>query len=444
MTRRDEPGSRVAVFVVTILVVIAGSLVGPVLSAVGPPSQPVSPYGHIDLVPDRDTATGQIDAVRGPIDQKVVVIDTSHGNRLDEAALNPLETAITQAGHRVELVESRADLGFALREADAVIITDPSVPYSPREANVVESFVDRGGRLLLLGEPDQAALSAAGIESAPSHIDSIAPRFGIEFGRSALSDLHENDGNHRNIVGTGTDSAVGSRVDRAVFYTATHVDARGGQAVVVSPATTESDRAGRGPHTLAVRTGNVAAVGDTTFIQRGNYRVENNERLVSNLLRFLLTGDRARDVRDYPFMVPADATVRYTSSIFVSPAQRFKHTLARHGIIVDIELDTGTVLAADTEVLITSYRYLEDHPTVADKAGMSVSDGEVSVPGYTGPSLAVVVIHTPDSGFDLVIVSDTPERTASAIGDIAVGKHADATISNSTIIIRGNPERRFV
>lgn len=432
------------VFVVTILVVIAGSLVGPVITAISPASQPVSPYEAINLVPDRGAGDGQIGSVRGPTEQKVVVIDTSHGNRLDEAALKPLETAMTRAGHRVEYIESRADFEFALRKADAVIITDPSVPYSNREANSVESFVEHGGRLLLLGEPDQALLTAGGVESTPSHIGSIAPRFGIEFGRTALSDLHENDGNHRNIVGTGTDSAVGTGVDRATFYTATHVDVRGGQPIVVSPATTKSDRAGRGPFAVAIRTGNVTAIGDTTFVQRGNYHVADNGQLISNLLRFLLTGDRTRGVQDYPFMVPPDATVRYTSSIFVSPAQRFKHTLATHGINVNIELDTGTVFAANTEVLITSYQYLRNHPTVAERAGIGVSDGEVSVPGYTGPSLAVVVIHTPESGFDLVIVSDTPERTASAIGDIAVGKHADTTISNSTMIIKGNPTRRFV
>jgi hypothetical protein len=51
-----------------------------------------------------------------------------------------------------------------------------------------------------------------------------------------------------------------------------------------------------GPHPLAVRTENVVAVGDATFFEGANYRVADNDRLVSNLVSFLVSGDRTRGV----------------------------------------------------------------------------------------------------------------------------------------------------
>lgn len=444
MRRLASRDLRLTVFITTVFLIIMGFLVGPAITAVLPPRDPVSPYDTMELVPSQIPATGQLTMGGNPGDGKTVVLDTSHGNRVTKTELMPVINAITRAGHRVEVVETKADFAFAVRKADALIIADPAEPYAPSEADAVEAFVDQGGRLLLLGEPNQAFLEGTQLRSAQSHIASVAIRFGIDFGREALFDLAVNDGNHRNIVGVGTDTELSAGVDQVAFFTATHVSARDGHAVVLAPATTAGDRSGDAPRALAVRTGNVTAIGDTTFLRNENSRVANNGAFVSNLLAFLSGGDRGRPITAYPFMVREEATVRYTSPLFVSPAQRFKHTLGTHGIPVTIELERRAVLPADTDVLITSYSYLDQHPRVADSAGIDVSGDEVSVPGYSGSSLAVVIVHMPDSGFDLVIVSDTPERTASAIGDIAVGKHPNSTVSNSTMIIQGNPERRFV
>ncbi|NIS29664.1 MAG: DUF4350 domain-containing protein, partial [Actinobacteria bacterium] len=66
-------------------------------------------------------------------------------------------------GYEVELLEARDDFDRELSRADAFVVIDPGVSYSDAEATRVEAFVDRGGRLLLVGEPTQAAIASFGL-----------------------------------------------------------------------------------------------------------------------------------------------------------------------------------------------------------------------------------------------------------------------------------------
>lgn len=439
------PRSRAAVFAITVLVVITGSVGGPVWGEIGTNDPAVRPmYAPAEIVPDRDKATGHIGSRAHGTAGGTVVVDMSHGNRVDEAELQPVVSAITSAGSTVKYAETTAEFRTALHAADALVIIDPGEPYKPKEIDAVETFADNGGRVLLLGEPTRGNLAEGGGRTDRSYVHSISARFGIDFGVGALYDLTENAGNHRNIVATGTDASLAAGVDRTAFYTATPVTIRDGQRLLLAPATTQSDRTGNGPFALAVRAGNVTAVGDSTFVTGGKFRVADNDRLLSNIVSFLLTGNRTRTVLEYPFMIRDDATIRYTSPLLLSTAQRLNNGLREQGLEATIELERRAALPWNTDVLVTSFSYLETHPRVAAHAGIRATDGEVSVPGYTGSSSAVVVVHIPESGYDLVVVSDTPERTADAIGDIAEGEHRDAAVSDSTIVIKGAPDTVFV
>ena len=75
-----------------------------------------------------------------------------------------------------------------LRKADSFAVIAPRSSYSESEAALVESFVRKGGKLLLVSDP-----------SRPQQINSLAEWFGLDFLPDYLYNTIDYDLNFRNI-----------------------------------------------------------------------------------------------------------------------------------------------------------------------------------------------------------------------------------------------------
>jgi len=234
---------------------------------------------------------------------KVVVVDVAHAGDIDREALTPLVSTLTENGatvrYHVGERQNGRPLNESLRSADALVVLGAEQRYTESELNGLAAFSDAGGRVLLLNEPSQASPAGLGLlrpvasDSVTKPMAPLASQYGLAYGNGYLYNMHEYDTNYRNVYATPTsDTALTEGVDRTVFYAAVPVE--GGDAVVTATEqTTLSQTRRQDTYGVVARSGNVVAVGDTNVLtQEFLYRAD-NERLVGNLLDFLVTGEKS-------------------------------------------------------------------------------------------------------------------------------------------------------
>ena len=230
-----------------------------------------------------------------------VVIDVDVPSR---SRLGPLTEALSKANHDVAYPDG--DLESALEGADALVVVDPETSYSADELDAIESFAEAGGRVVIFGNPNRFEVTVGALGSSLSERESelrgIGGRFDLRFDTRYVYDQERNDGNYRHVLASPPADASltdgnGSIADaeRVVLYTPTEVRSTGdGEPVLVtSPTARTADSDTQRRHTLAVRDGNVLAIGDARFIAADRYNVGDNDEFLAGVVEFLVTGDRS-------------------------------------------------------------------------------------------------------------------------------------------------------
>jgi len=195
-----------------------------------------------------------------------VVVDLSHGNRVSMWVL----------------VES------ALDGSSGLIVAAPTEAYSAEERKRIEEFVVDGRMLLLFFDPSSEYLE---IPALLGPINSLANHFGLSFAKGYLYDEEEHYGLYRNIyVRQFANTSLTGNLGGLVLFTAAHVRSSGGGAAWTSGSTYSSTAERSGGYTpiaLAELNGTVAAFGDLTFLMEPYCYVEDNYRLILNLVSAL-------------------------------------------------------------------------------------------------------------------------------------------------------------
>lgn len=438
---------RIAVIVLVALVVVVAATVIPPAVAPSDDIEPVEnpAYDLSTILPEEPEATGDVSVAEAP-DRGTVLIDLAHGNRLTEEEIQPLTTAIRDAGYRVEFLDSGRELDEKLSEADAFVVIDPGEGYTDREVDTVESFVEKGGRLALFGEPTQGAIAGplVGIAVQTNHLESIADPFGIDFDSGYLFNMRDNDGIYQNVFANATSTqGVVSGVDRVAMYLATRVSARDGRRILVTGDGTRLIRGDApGQYSVGVRTGNVLAFGDATFLTGGNYQVVDNDRLIGNVVSFLVEGERRRTLLDFPANVEDDPSIRYSSAGLLEAAQTLGEAFRGGGDAPGLVLEDGEITPGETDVLLATFDDLANRTSPG--TGVQLSGDRVSVPGYSADQEDVTIVHTPaGSEIDVVIAADTVSGAEDAATALAEGTLAQYAISNSTLVLTGDTDGGF-
>lgn len=311
MSYGREVAKRVVVAAVVALLVVAGAAVIPALS--GPTGRTVSDgpdhpeYASDDLDPERLESTGQPSP--DTEDVGTVVFDTSHSNRFNQEDVSSLTTAITQSGGEVKFTGFSSNLNSSLEDADVFVVIDPASRYGDDDLEVIREFVDNGGRLVLVSEPNRKALQAQGFGVAlvtrRSRITELASEFGFSFGTEYIYDMENNDGNFKNPVASATekhaDSPLLEDVEQTTMYTATSVRVDRGKVLLRTADTAQRGEGGteRGFPVAAVnRQGNVLAVGDKTFLSDRYDSVADNDVFIARMVEFMAGADHDPRVSD--------------------------------------------------------------------------------------------------------------------------------------------------
>lgn len=254
--------------------------------------------------------TGQI-SMSANAEGNLVLIDLAHQNQITEDQLGPVIRTLTTNGAQVDFLTSEETRGTefneSLREADAFVSISPQETYSENEMDGLSAFENGGGRIVLMQEPKQASVGLVSTliipprsASQPAPMAPLASEFGLSFGNGYLYNMQENDNNYRTVFASpsGSDS-VTEGISQISIREGTTV--HGGTPVLVaSEDSTLSTTRESSQYPIAASSGNVTAIGDTTFFTETGYQEYDNEVLTGNMLDFLVGGDKVEGVPKKP------------------------------------------------------------------------------------------------------------------------------------------------
>ena len=232
----------------------------------------------------------------------LMVIDALHANSFSERELVTLSSWVANRGYEVEIVGDFAPslartrlqlLEQKLRRADSLLVILPRVEYSEAEVELVERFVEKGGKLVLVSDPTR-----------PNRINVLAKRFGIEFQPDYLYNTVEYDQNFRHIfVRDFQPDPLTSGLDTVALYIAGSVRSSG-HGVAFTDTNTRSSLVETAGDFNPIAWGddrNVLAVADFTFMAPPYNSLLDNDKLLSNLADYLTDSQREYHLADFPY-----------------------------------------------------------------------------------------------------------------------------------------------
>ncbi len=250
-------------------------------------------------------------------DGRVVLFDYSHNNQFNFAELDPFLENLALRGARVEIVQDTYDPGERplyerLKYASAYVVIAPQASFSPTTVNLIERFVDRGGRLLVISDPTRNLFDYYYGYFSESYVsealmaDSLLAPFDISYANDFLFNLIENEGNFRHVFfHQFSEDELTDDLSELVFYGARSIQTNSGIALITADEQTRSSQTNAGTDfVVAVRSldGGVVAIGDFSFLTAPYNQVADNQIFIDHLIGFLLNGERSIDLTDYPFV----------------------------------------------------------------------------------------------------------------------------------------------
>ena len=299
------------------------------------------------------------------VQRGLLLVDALHVNGFTEDELTALRSLVADRGYDVEFVgdfdagEAAGEEGVPeegapegevrlesltekLRRADSFVVILPQAAYSGAEAAVVERFVRKGGKLLLVSDP-----------SRPQRLNSLAERFGLDFQPDYLYNVTEYDANFRHIlVRDFQPDQLTLGLDAIALDIAGSIESSGPRLAFAS-SETESSVLDTGQRLSPITWGdsrNVLAIADFSFMVPPSNSLLDNGRLMSNIADYLTDSERTFDLADFPYFYrsgpSSDVDILTGQPSLLNIGLRLKNGLATHGVasrisaVEDLSRDT--------------------------------------------------------------------------------------------------------
>lgn len=259
----------------------------------------------------------------------LVLLDESHQNQFTLDEISYLDGRLAARGYEL-LHHTGGDLRAALRPVTAFVVITPISNFDLDEIQAVADFVDRGGKLLMIGDPTRFTVAfneedifnlTYTLETDKIPLNSLANQFDIIFNGDYLYNTTENEGNFRNIILQGElgESGVTESLEKLVFY--------GSHSIQVGPEATTlltgdentwssaTDRPGGLVLGATSREGRVLALGDIHFLTEPYYTVFDNGQFIAQIADFLTETDGRNFVlADFPYFYQQPVDLLYIGS----------------------------------------------------------------------------------------------------------------------------------
>ena len=366
----------------------------------------------------------------------LLVIDGAHDNDFTQAEVVSLLSRLANRGITVDFMGEPSRFGgfqrvnasdrFSLledklRQAGSLAVIAPQVPYTKEERGLVRRFVDKGGRLLLIGDPTRS-----------QQINSLSEEFGLNFQPGFLYNQVDYDLNHRNIfVRDFFPDPVTEGLTQVAFYTAGAIRSSGPALAYTDGNTFSTVVEGVEPFYPLAKAGqgNVLAVGDLTFMIPPQNSILDNNRLIANIAEFLASAERGFELSDFPYFFDGAVDIVLGGPSLLELGAGLRRTLA--GFQIDAQVRNSETQGNDLVFLglyddsLPVERYL-------NLAGVQV--GETLRTPFT-PDLeprgaALFSLQEQDGRHILIILADTPETLADATARLDSGEFRDIIVSD--------------
>jgi hypothetical protein len=397
-----------------------------------PPAEVTVPFERI-TAPSSGFSTFAEDP---PIRRGLLVLDGVHGNvfRMDEISV--LLSRVADRGYDVEFIgeptptfrsfetlelEQRLHLlDEKLRQADSFVVVLPREPYAKDEVDIVQDFVSKGGKLLLIADPTR-----------PQDINSLAEVFGIAFRPDYLYNTTEYDINFQNIfVRDFRADEITRDLSKIVLYTAGSIDSTGTGLAFTDSATQSSLVVGRTEPFSPLARGSdpsVLAVADLTFMIPPQNSIGDNDRLIANIADFLTQTERVFQLADFPHFFGADVDILLGGDALFDVATRLKSLLG--ALRIESEIQGFEDLTKDT-VFLALYRHAPDVAQYLSPAGVLVSETVRTpfTPELPTEGTALILLNENSQRRVLVILGNTPDALLDMVGRLASGAVRDGLV----------------
>ncbi|MCH7906162.1 MAG: hypothetical protein IIB26_01900 [Chloroflexi bacterium] len=368
----------------------------------------------------------------------VLAVDVVHANNFSEDELAALLSRVTARGYTVEFIGEFSSpfqssvtrlklLRDALRRADSLAIILPGEAYGDEESRLVEQFVEKGGRLLLLGDPTR-----------PSEINSVAAEFGIAFQEGYLYNVLEHDLNYRNVfLRDFTNDPLTDGLQEVVFYTAGTIDS--GSPVISTDSNTYSSMVERtSPFSPVVkaRDGRVLALADLTFFGSPRNTMLDNARFIANIADYLTTGERTFTAADFPDFFADSVDIVVTRSSLLDAGTSLKIFLDSSEI--DATIRGSEDLLADT-VLLGLYEDASAASRYLIRAGVQVAEviRTPVTPDISAAGTGLLVLDQSDRGRRvLVLLADSEVSLDNLVFSLQTGDFRGGLSGDAIAVLR--------
>ena len=368
------------------------------------------------------------------VQEGLVLVDDLHLNSFTESEISTLISMVANRGYDVEVIDISSTvegqtrlqmLEQRLRRATSFAVMLPRTSYSEEEIDLVQRFVDKGGKLLLVSDPTR-----------PNRINALAKRFGVEFRPDYLYNTVEYDLNFRHIfVRDFQPAPLTSGLDTIVLYVAGSIQSSG-PGIGVSDTNTKSSlgEAAESFYSIALgSTSNVLAVADFTFVVPPYNSLLSNQQLLSNVADYLTDSQREFDLADFPHFY--ESSLDNSIDIVLGQPSIWNIGLEMRTGLSDYGLSSRISGEEDLSRNTVFLGLYEDSRAVSQylqAAGISAGDvlSLPFAPELDREDTSIALLHRDRDRYVLVILADKPAVLSEALGSLFSGAFRNQLVND--------------
>ena len=368
------------------------------------------------------------------VHEGLVLVDDLHLNSFTESEISTLISMVANRGYDVEVIDISSTvegqtrlqmLEQRLRRATSFAVMLPRASYSEEEIDLVQRFVDKGGKLLLVSDPTR-----------PNRINTLAKRFGVEFQPDYLYNTVEYDLNFRHIfVRDFQPAPLTSGLDTIVLYVAGSIRSSG-PGIGVSDTNTKSSlgEAAESFYPIALgSTSNVLAVADFTFVVPPYNSLLSNQQLLSNVADYLTDSQREFDLADFPHFY--ESSLDNSIDIVLGQPSIWNIGLEMRTGLSDYGLSSRISGEEDLSRNTVFLGLYEDSRAVSQylqAAGISADDvlSLPFAPELDREDTSIALLHRDRDRYVLVVLADKPAVLSEALGSLFSGTFRNQLVND--------------
>lgn len=380
-----------------------------------------------------------------------VVIDGYHANQFTLNEIEALTSALRARGGNIETAPDVLTLETLLKTAKAFVSISPSTTYSQYEAAVLQSFVERGGRILVFTDATRNMLFFDYISGNPiaygdaNAANSLLKYFDISVNNDYLYNTEKNEGNFRNVLFDDFGkNELTFGLDEIAFYGARSIKTDSGLLLLEGSATNLSslddahDPEAGGAALSA--DGSVAAFGDFTFLSAPYSTYTDNATLIQNIADFALSGSQKQSLDLFPYIFTGKSIQVYVApDITKDPSM----VTALGGLQSSLRLLNLSVQFVDKlptsgdAIVIGSLDATEDFQDYLLKADVEVGDEAITTAAFGDVDKVgngVLIFESNKKGNTLVLLAGSPEDIIALIGVTSYNSLSSCLTSDNVAI----------